>query len=173
MRVSDAYLGFAPCSVKSDFFDMDDAKATARNLKDWQKARKAELAAHRRLTVADLADAVAALPPVAAPTPVEATVIRPVFDTPRAPVAAPRRPDEEVAQLLVMSDMAARRAAPAPSPDAGHETFVRARELERQIAAGAALTKDQQVWLNGYQTTPEYRTWAAMVADFGTDFLTG
>ena len=171
--MADAYLGFAPCSVKSGFFDMDDAKATARNLKDWQKARKAELVAHRRLTVADLADAVAALPPVPVAAPVEATVIRPVFDAPRAPVAAPRRADEEVAQLLVMSDMAARRAAPVPSVDAGRETFVRARDLERQVAAGAVLTKDQQVWLNGYQTTPDYRAWTTMVTDFGEDVLTG
>lgn len=170
--LADEYLGFAPCMVKSGFFDIDDARATKRNLREWQSARKAEVAAHRRLTAADVADALADLPPVAPPV-AEATVIRPVFDAPRAPVAAAPRPDEAAAQSALIADLAARRtAAPAP-PDDGRATFVRARELEQQIATGAALTKDQQVWLAGYQTTPDYRTWAAMVEDFGEDILAG
>ena len=155
--MADEYLGFAPCSVKAGFFDIDDAKASARNLKDWQKARKAELAAHRRLTVGDVADAIAALPPVAAAAPVEATVIRPIFDAPRPPVAAPQRADEAVAQQMVIADLASRRERHVVANDVGRETFVRARELERQAAGGTALTKDQQVWLQGYQTTPDYR----------------
>jgi putative transposase len=171
--MADEYLGFAPCSVKAGFFDINDARANARNLKDWQKARKAELAAHRRLTAADVADAVAAVPPVAVAAPVEATVIRPVFDVVRTPVAVARRPDEQIAEVAVIADLAARRAAPAAPDDAGRQEFVRARDIERRLGAGEAVTKDQQIWLAGYQTTPDYRAWTTMVADFGDDVLTG
>lgn len=171
--MADEYLGFAPCSVKSGFFDVDDARSTARDKKDWQKARKAELAAHRKFTAADVADALAALPPVPVAAPVEATVIRPLFDAPRAPASAPRRTGEDAAQQAVVADLDARRAKPADVNDVGRETYIRARDLERQSATGAVLTKDQQVWLSRYQTSSEYRTWVRMVADFGEDFLAG
>ena len=136
---------------------MDDARAHARNLTDWKKARKAELAAHRRLTVGDVADAVAAVPLVTPAAPVQATVIRPLFDAPRAPVAAPLRPDEVGVQQAVIADLTARLAAKVVVDDGGRDTYRRARDLERQSAAGASLTKDQQVWLAGYQTTPAGR----------------
>ena len=135
--------------------------------------RKAELAAHRRLTVGDVAEAVAALPPVAPAAPVSATVIRLLFDAPRAPVAAPIHPDAQLAQQAVIADMTARRARKMVVDDAGRETFARARDLERQVAAGTTLTKDQQVWLNGYQSTPDYRAWTTMLSDFGEEVLTG
>ncbi|MFN3662348.1 hypothetical protein [Yoonia sp.] len=72
-----------------------------------------------------------------------------------------------------MADLdTARTARRVQSEEAdGRDTFVRARDLEQLIASGAALTKQQQVWLAGYQTTAEYRTWSSMVEDFGEDVL--
>jgi hypothetical protein len=170
--MADEYLGFAPCSVKAGFFDVDDARAHKRSLKEWQAARKAELAAHRRLTVDEVADALTKVPQIAPEAPA-ATVIRAVFDAPRAPVPAALRADEEAARVTIVADLASRRVAKAPAGDAGRENYARALELERTIESGGAVTKDQRIWLEGYRTTPEYRTWAAMVADFGEAILAG
>jgi hypothetical protein len=170
--MADAYLGFAPCSVKAGFFDVDDARAHKRSLKEWQAARRAELAAHRRLTAEDVADALGRVPGIAPAAPA-ATVIRPLFDAPRVPAAAPMRPDEEAARAAVVADLASARAARAPASDAGRENYARALDLERKLAAGEAVTKDQRIWLEGYRTTPEYRTWAALVADYGEAILAG
>jgi hypothetical protein len=168
--MADEYLGFAPCAVKAGFFDVDDARAHKRNLKEWQAARKAELAAHRRLTAADVADALAQVPAIAPDHPV-ATVIRPLFEAPRTPVPAPMRPEEVVAQAAIIADLDTRRAARAPRDDDSRAIFARARDLERRVASGEAITKDQAIWLEGYRNTSEYRTWAAMVADFGESVL--
>jgi putative transposase len=167
--LADEYLGFAPCHVKAGFFDVDDARAHKRSLKDWQAARKAELAAHRRLTGEDVAAALRELPPVAEAAPT-ATVIRPVFDGPKVRQPAPVRLDEEAMSATVVADLSAHRA-PKAAPDAGRETFIRAREIERKLAAGEAVTKDQRIWVEGYRTTPEYLAWTAMVADFGESVL--
>ena len=70
----------------------------------------------------------------------------------------------------VVADLSAHRA-PKAAPDAGRETFIRAREIERKLAAGEAVTKDQRIWVEGYRTTPEYLAWTAMVADFGESVL--
>jgi len=172
--LADEYLGFAPCLQKSGFFDVDDARSTARDMKAWKAAQRAELAAHRRLTVGDVADAIKALPSVASPPP-EATVIRPVFDTAKTPAPAPLRPDEAAIQSAVVADLSARRGAKATpkADDMGRDNFVRARSLEAKLAAGEAVTKDQRIWLEGYRTTAEYRTWTDMVAEFGEGLLTG
>lgn len=175
--LDDRYLGHAPCTVKAGFFDVDDSRAHAKRLAEWKAARKAELAAHRRLTAADVAAQLGALTPAAPAAPVEATVIRPVFDGPKTP--APPAPAEREAPpdppAVVIADLARRRAARVQTrvDDAGRETFARARELERALDRGEPVTKEQQLWLEGYRRTPEYRTWTQMVADFGEGVLTG
>ncbi|WP_322895209.1 transposase domain-containing protein [Yoonia sp. 67] len=170
---SDAYLGFAPCQVKAGFFDMEDARATAKAKKAWVKTQKAELAAYRKLTVRDVADALEAATPQAPAEPVAAKVVRPLFDAPKTPVA--EQPSDKVTaiQSAMVADLdAARTSRLAKSEEAdGRDTFVRARELEQLQASGGHLTKQQQVWLAGYQTTAEYRTWSSMVEDFGEDVL--
>ncbi|MCB5198569.1 Mu transposase C-terminal domain-containing protein [Loktanella sp. TSTF-M6] len=165
------YLGFAPCSEKSGFFDVDDARATARAKREYTKAAKGELDAYRQLTARDVADA---LPPVeVADEPVAAKVVRPLFDKARAPSPAPISADVQAAQAAMVADLDQARAARAAETAErdGRETFMRARALEEMIAAGDAVTKEQQRWLAGYQGTAEYRTWQGMVADFGLEVL--
>ena len=168
--MADEYLGHAPCSVKAGFFDMTDARATAKAKRDYTKAAEAELAAFRKLNVGDVA---AALPPMPAPAePVTATVVRPLFNATRPTRAATARPDEIAAQEAMVADLDKARAARANPEKDARDHFLRARALEDAIASGAPVTKDQQRWLAGYQGTAEYRTWAGFYAEFGPEALT-
>jgi putative transposase len=173
--MDDEYLGLAPCLVKAGFFSIDDARSHARARKDWRKAQKAELTAYKRLTADDVATALAALPSVADPDMPEAAVIRPVFDAAKPRGPAPMREDEIAMQAEIIGGFTERRInrASESERDAGKATFIRARDLERSAAAGAALTPDQQRWLAGYKNSPEYLSWAGMVEEFGESCLAG
>ncbi|MGZ9811256.1 transposase domain-containing protein [Pseudoroseicyclus sp. H15] len=164
-----AYLGHAECQVKAGFFDMDDARSHARNRREWMKATKAEAAAYERMTAAEVADALPTPLPVGEP--VKAKVIRPLFNTTRANKPALERPDEAAAHQAVIADLTTRQ----PKADAGteepRELYRRALDLERRLAAGEAVTKEQQLWLASFQKTPVYRAWADMVRDFGDGAL--
>lgn len=170
---SDAYLGFAPCMVKAGFFDMDDARATAKAKKKWAQAQKAELEAYRRLSIQDVAEALAETPPEAPQAPVETKVVRPLFEA--AKPAQPSKTSDSVAraQAAMIADLDAHRSNKIEQKreEDGRDNFVRAREIEARLAGGQTVTKQQQVWLAGYQTTAEYRTWTSMVEDFGEDVL--
>lgn len=169
--MDDAYLGHAPCSVKAGFFDMTDARATAKAKREYTKAARAELAAFRKLNVGDVA---AALPSPDAPVePVVATVVRPMFNTPRASRSEAARPDEVAAQAAMVADLDEARAAKSTADDTrdGRDIFLRARALEQALAAGGVITKEQQRWLAGYQNTSDYRTWSGFYAEFGADAL--
>lgn len=169
--LADAYLGFAPCLVKAGFFDIDDARSHQKAFKAWKSAQRAELAAHRQLTAADVADELAQLPGTA-PARVEATVIRPIFASPKGQARpAPERPDEIEARAAVVADLAARRAPAPEAEEDARQRFIRARDLERKIAEGAIVTKEQRLWLAGYQQTPDYGAWSDMVKDFGEGAL--
>lgn len=167
---SDQYLGHAPCLVKTGFFDVDDARSTARARADYAKAARAELAAHRRLSPKEVAAALRQLPPIDAPRP-QPSVIRPVFARPVRPSVDPRPPSAEdiAAQQAIVTDLDQRRAQQAS--DAGKEAFARARDIEQRLTAGLPVTKEQQVWLAGYQQTAEYRSWSKMIEDFGESIL--
>ncbi|MEL7180422.1 MAG: transposase domain-containing protein [Pseudomonadota bacterium] len=168
---ADAYLGFAPCLVKAGFFDMDDARATAKANKKWRNARKAELDAYRELTVKDVAAALADATTAPSAAPVEATVVRPLFDAPKPQKPASVLDKVAETQSAMIADLDARRVEKQERKPDGRDNYVRAREIEQQIAAGAPVTKQQQIWVTGYQNTAEYRTWKSMVADFGEEVL--
>ncbi len=168
---ADAYLGFAPCLVKAGFFDMDDARATAKANKKWRNAQKAELEAYRQLTVQDVASALSNITPDTPSEPVEAKVVRPVFEAAKPQKSAPVSAKVAQTQTALIADLDSRRTSKTERAPDGRDNFVRARQLEADLAADKPVTKQQQVWLAGYQTTAEYRTWASMVADFGEDVL--
>ncbi|MDX8354326.1 transposase domain-containing protein [Cognatiyoonia sp. IB215182] len=170
---ADAYLGFAPCMIKAGFFDMDDARATAKAKKAWAKARKAELDAYRRLTASDVAAALEDTAPQPVDVPIEAKVVRPLFDAPKTPAPAPASDEVAAVQSALVADLDTARFTKRSEQEEedSRDTFIRARDLEQRQASGAPLTKQQQVWLAGYQTTAEYRTWSGMVEDFGEDVL--
>lgn len=161
-----AYLGHAPCKLKSGFFDVTEARSHAKARRAWMNAEKAALAAHRKLSATELGtllDRVEKAEPVVA----EAKVVRPVFGRPTStvPDAAPR-PDVEALQAEIVADLSARRRPVEPS-EGPRDRFRRALELERAIEGGIAATPDQLRWLDSYQHTPEYASERMLWEDFG------
>lgn len=75
-RLNGEYIGPVPCVEAVGFFDTDAARAQARNRADFLRAAKAMARAERRMP---LEEAAALMPKIAAPEPLEAKVIRPIF----------------------------------------------------------------------------------------------
>ena len=158
------------------FFDMDEARVTARAYRSWLKAQKAEVEAHRVFKAVELGQALDGLSTAPAPK-VEAKVVKPVFGKPVAEAVA--RPsgsppiDEatfERIQSGVVASLDAARAGKAPAPAAeetARDRFRRALDIERQLAAGEAVTRDQERWLSVFQNTSEYRSERLLWDDFG------
>lgn len=162
------YLGHAPCSHKAGFFDMDEARAHARNRNAWLAAEKRAAEAHRKLSLAELGRELDAVAPVE-PGPVEAKVVRGIFPKPAGRPQQPtaRDPAIEQAQAAIIADFAARRGTADPAEESPRERFRRALELERQVEAGGRLTRDQDAWLGSYRQTAEYRAERMLWDDMG------
>lgn len=172
--LSGEYLGLAGCREAGGFFDIEEAREHAAARRAWIKAEKQAAVAARRFDAAQLGtwlDGVAAAAPSAEP--IEARVVRPVFDKPArpAPVARPlsaEEQDERAAFVADFGEHAARAAAANIDKDDARARFARALEMEARLADAEPLTRDQERWLEGYRTTPEYAAHKAVQADFGT-----
>lgn len=150
-----AYLGHAPTMERSGFFDLEDARLTARARRSWLKAEKEAAKAHRRYTAAELGRALDAVSPVEPPPP-EAKVVRLVKGRTKgaasaAPPAAAPAAGSNVTTLPLRID------PPAPE-EAPRQRFRRALDLARAVERGEAITREQRKWLSGYQTSSEYRS---------------
>lgn len=171
-----AYLGHAECRVKSGFFDMDEARMTARAYRSWLKAQKAEVEAHRVYKAAEIGAVLDGLSSDPAPT-VEAKVVKPVFGKPipeavaRPSGSPPINPATlERIQSGIVANLDAARAGKATAPSAeetARDRFRRALDIERAVAAGQAVTRDQERWLSVFQNTSEYRAERLLWDDFG------
>lgn len=171
-----AYLGHAECRLKVGFFDMDEARIHARARSTWLKAQKAEVEAHRTLTAMQLGLTMEGL--VTAPTPKpEAKVVRaqfgkPVPDTPTRPSGSPPIDEStfERIQSSVVANLDAARTGKVTAPAAeetARDRFRRALDIERKLAAGEPVTRDQERWLSVFQNTSEYRSERLLWDDFG------
>lgn len=174
-----AYLGFAPCRQAAGFLDADEAKNITRLRKQWLKAEKAELAAHRKLSVAQLGAMLDDVAPEPL-SPVEMKVIKPLFGrkgiSAQTDTRVARRhggeqisPDEIAAKQAAMILDASDRFGAGRQTTVETETdrFKRALDLERRAGAGEALTVEQQRWLSVYQSQPEYRAQRGIYEAFG------
>lgn len=168
-----AYLGFAPCRQAAGFLDAEEAKNISRLRKAWLKAEKAVLSAHRKLTVAQLGNMLDEVAPEPL-APVEMKVIKPVFGK-KGAVPAPHRvsgptpmpvADLAQAQAALVIDLQAAKA-PKSADEEPKDRYRRALDLERTIAAGAQITREQDRWLTIYSQGSEYRSMADLYADFG------
>ena len=154
--LSGAYLGFAPCQEATGFFDAEGAKEIKRARSEFTRATRAQLEAHRNLTAAELARGLAALTPPEPPRPEASVVEIPVVHTRAARVTRRTAAEERPVEEIVTSLTARRRGAAAPVEDE-RDLYARAVEFEARLARGEALTPDQDRWLRGYQTHPDYR----------------
>lgn len=168
--LTDEYLGHAECQQKAGFFDIEDARAQAKARGDWLKAERRTADKHKVYTAAQLgAQLSEATPEPEDVTPVEARVVRMI---PKDRPQAERAQDlvDEAAHEAFVADFEARRlsreAASEPE-DERRALFDRARQIEAQLEAGTAITKDQKRWLASYQGSSDYRAWMTMLEDFG------
>ncbi|MCW1934094.1 transposase domain-containing protein [Pararhodobacter zhoushanensis] len=166
-----AYLGTAACHLPAGFLSIDAAREHNRARKDWMKAERKALDAHRKLSARELGvDLDAVAPTDAAPDP-QAKVVRPMFNAkPRVDATPAPRPEVEAAQATVVADLAARRA-PKVADETPKQRFGRALELERAVEAGGIITEAQAHWLRVYQSTPEYRAEHMLWSDFGDAYF--
>jgi putative transposase len=172
-----AYLGHAIALVKGAFFDMDDARTHARAVSAWIAAEKKALAAHRRMTAAEVGTALDAIAPVEVAA-LEAKVVRAVFGK-----SAGGAESAGASAGAVVTDLAARRggapevAAPAADDTSPRGLFRRALDLERAIDRGEILTVDQARWLTSFQKTQDYRfermAWEDLGGEAGGDAIFG
>ncbi|MEH7830353.1 transposase domain-containing protein [Gemmobacter denitrificans] len=157
-----SYLGEAGVLDRAGFFDMEEARLLARARRQWMKAEREAALAQRRFTAAELGRMLDEVGP-SEPAPPEARVVQMV---PRKATKGgtplpdqPARPADNVTRLPQRID-----TTPEESP---RERFRRALEIERAIEAGGPVTADQRRWLEGYQTTSQYRTERALWDDHG------
>ena len=139
---------------------MEEAKLLARARRQWLKAEKEAAAAHRRFSARELGGMLDAASPVATAAP-EAKVVQLVPQkVGRAVRPAPDAAPASVTRLPI-------RPEPQAADESPRERFRRALELELALAQGRPVTPDQRRWLEGYQTTPQYRTERALWEDHG------
>lgn len=155
------YLGHAPTLDHAGFFDMEEAKLLARARRQWLKAEREAAAAHRKYTAAELGRQLDEVSPIESPKP-EAKVLRLVEQKAAKPR---RRAEPSPSQPATVTTLPLR---PTPeAPETPRERFRRALELEGIQREGGRITPDQQRWLAGYQTTPEYRSEHMLWEDHG------
>lgn len=58
-------------------------------------------------------------------------------------------------------------------PETPTQRFARAHHLQLAVAAGDPLATEDAMWLGGYITTPEYRSFRGMADDFGVEAVLG
>lgn len=164
--LSGQYLGFAPCQEKTGFFDANGAEEISRARKNFTKATRAQLDAHRRLRAAEVAAGALGVMPPPPPKPAAAVVEIPVVHKRAARVTRRTAVEDRPVEEIVTSMTAHRRARGAAAPDE-RDLFARAMEFEAQQARGEALTEDQARWLRGYQTHPDYRAQKLLADQIG------
>ena len=151
-----SYLGHAPALKRTGFFDMEEAKLLARARRQWLKAEREAAAAHRKFSAAQLGRMLDEVSPVE-PAPPEAKVVR--LATQKASKPKAQQPEIAVLPGANVTPLPLRpvEAAAPEAADGPRDRFRRALELERAEAEGRPVTPDQSRWLQGYQTTSEYR----------------
>lgn len=149
-----AYLGHAPATDRSGFFDLEEARITARARRAWLKAEKEAASAHRRYTAAELGRQLDEVSPIEPPKP-EAKVVRMVKA--KGPAPATAQPAAAPKASATVTPLPLRPQVPA-AEEAPRVRFKRALDLERALERGEEITRDQRKWLAGYQTSSEYRS---------------
>lgn len=170
------FMGYAPCKKAVGFYNLTEAKQTARARAAWRRAKKRELDKARILTAAELGGELDALPVANPVMPVSKIVQMPRGDD-RPAAARALRPEyhdevspDDAAQVLEFEQRFRAEQAQkeqAARKETARDRFRRALDLERRIAAGAQVGDAARCWLSGYQAGPEYRGERAIYDDFG------
>ena len=168
------FMGFAPCQQAVGFYDLSSAKDDARKRAAFRRAHKKALELHKTMDAGALSRELDELP-ATTPAVLEQKVVRlPQGDArPRAAKAervelqSVLQPETDASVLEFQRRVYEQQADAASEGESSLDTFRRALELERQIAAGEQLGRDELKWLEGYQTHPEYLANSRMFSQFG------
>ena len=168
-----AYLGFAGIIEASGFNDVDAAREHGRARRAYLKGVKASLEAKKRMDIGQVAEL---LPEQPEPSPVEAHVVRPVFERPvkatrRAPESVPLSESEQATHQAVIEDLSMHR--PEPKEETPADRFRKAMALQAEIEAKKPIDAAESRWLKGYLTTSEFKSQKTMFDDFGEAALQG
>ena len=168
------FLGEAPCREKVGFFDLVGARLHARQKAQRRRIERQLLAAHRPVSVTELAAELAAMPPTL-PDQLEAKVVQIVPMQARRPLIERQVPQPDTAQdaefELFTADFGKRRPAAAPVAAAAEETsvdqFWRALDIERRSEAGEHVAADEAEFWGRMQRLPEFQAMRTMFNAFG------
>jgi hypothetical protein len=174
-ELSGEYLGYAQCLEKTGFGDVEGARSHERERRRFMKLEKERLNAIQNMNVVELAKH---LDEVSGDAPVkpEATVVRPVFEKTRL-IQTNSSPQLEEDHKALIASFEERKARKAPKADQAEkeetekDRYIRAINIEQRLEAGKTVGRDEQRWLSGYQTSPEYRAQRNLHADFGDAYL--
>jgi putative transposase len=131
-------------------------------------ARLKRLETHSDEVRAELAGGRPALPEPVPLTP-EQQALHEAIVAELAPSSAaiPAAPDQSGGRVLAFP-----KDRPAPErPETPQDRFSRAKRLEALVAGGVELTTTDELWLGGYQHTPEYKSYVKMLQDFTPEAL--
>lgn len=178
-----SYLGHAACRERKGFFDIEEGRAHAKARTSWMNAEKAAAKAARKLRAAELGQALDDTTPEPRKVP-EAKVVK----LPKVRQVGSKRPaqlpkvdaaaDAAHAKFVehatkTASDFGAHRAKRLASStqDDSLTRYRDALELRARIEAGERISSERRRWLDGYETTPEFRALKQMHEAHGEQFL--
>lgn len=171
-----AYLGHAGCTNTAGFFDIDGAREHSRLRSNWLKSEKAAAEADRKFTAAQLGERLADATPDAT-DPIEAKVVRAVFNTPantpdqrRSDGPPARTADEEATIADLTARLNARQDSGIPE-ETELDRFERSLALETAIADGQSVAEQQRLWLERYQQSAEYSAHKRLHETFGAEMF--
>lgn len=154
------YLGHAEMRQAAGFFDLEEARNHAAARRKFVKAEKEAAEAARKLRMAELGDYLDEARREIGDTPApEAQVVRPVFEQKRKPKKAkPVDPAAEAKREAFVASFPERaKARQKQEPETAEARFTRAKEIEARLEAGETVTRDDERWLIGYRSTPEFK----------------
>ena len=112
--------------------------------------------------------------PADEPVKPDAKVVKPIFGKAKRPEAVAAVTPDQVAkiQTAIVADLDARRSGKvAATEETPRDRFRRALDLERAMAAGQGVTREQERWLSSYQLGSEYQAEKVMHEDFGDAYF--
>lgn len=169
--LSGEYLGHAECHRATGFFDLDEARRHARARAAFRRAEKETAKALGLMQATELGqmlDAVEATPPA----PVEAKVVRPVFDKPSkrrqpAGLSAEEQAEHEAMVAEFRAPKSAPKLAPPPELDDALARFRRALDLTERSERGEDLAPEDAEFLGIYRLSDDYEAHMEIYRKFG------
>lgn len=164
------YLGFAECQQAVGFFDISEARATAKRTRQIKKAEKHLAKLHAPIPLSDIAKRLDEVQPEPA-RPLEAKIV-----AMPSPKARPRIPqsttlDPSIADQIDAEIVALNTPAPEPKQEArsSYDKFFWARSVLEREERGERIGAEEARQVRAYIETAEYEANLEMFTNFGEE----